>query len=86
MLGWPGSDWVDAAEPLPEAAPPCDGLWTIIAGEVRHTFTHFHLVLHVLYARVPQHVAPARGRFVAPETFNPSDLPTVMRKAFNIAK
>jgi A/G-specific adenine glycosylase len=86
MLGWPGSEWIDAAHPLPEVLPPCEGPWAIIDGEVRHTFTHFHLVLHVLHARVPQDATPAQGRFVPPETFSPSDLPTVMRKAFNLAR
>ncbi len=85
MLGWPGSDWIETSQPLPEVAPPCDGPWTVMDGEVRHTFTHFHLVLHVLRARVPRDTVPARGTFVTPETFNPSDLPTVMRKAFNLA-
>ncbi|MDJ1009364.1 MAG: A/G-specific adenine glycosylase, partial [Paracoccaceae bacterium] len=45
MLGWPTSDWSDAPAP----APPSDGDWRSI-GEVRHTFTHFHLILDVVVA------------------------------------
>ena len=79
MLGWPTTEW--GADPAP--APPLDADWRDLGAEVRHTFTHFHLVLDV-------HVAvavgkPARGEFRAPEDFRPSDLPTVMRKVFDLA-
>ena len=84
MLGWPGSDWVDSAEQRPKA-PPLDADWRRIPGEVRHTFTHFHLVLDVLVAEVDD-VTPTRGRFIPRSEFRPSDLPTVMRKAFDLAQ
>ncbi len=84
MLGWPGSDWVDAALPLPAGTPPAPGDWRVLAGEVRHTFTHFQLMLRVMVADVPPEAAPERGSFMAPEAFRPSDLPTVMRKAFDL--
>jgi A/G-specific adenine glycosylase len=86
MMGWPGSDWVAADHPLPEEDPPCPGPWHLTDGEVRHTFTHFHLVLHVFHAQVPLDTEPLRGRFLEPATFRPSDLPTVMRKALNLLK
>jgi len=86
MLGWPGSDWVDASQPLPEDAPPCDGDWRLLPGEVRHTFTHFHLVLHVLRAEVPLATQSQRGSFKPRDSFRPADLPTVMRKAYDLAK
>lgn len=86
MLGWPGSEWVDVDAPLPETDPPCAGNWHLMDGEVRHTFTHFHLILHVLCARVGTKTEPARGTFHTRDKFNPSDLPTVMRKAFNLAR
>ena len=84
MLGWPGSDWVDTSLPRP-SAPPLDTEWQQIPGEVRHTFTHFHLILDVMVARVTD-VTPARGQFVPRDQFRPSDLPTVMRKAFDLAQ
>lgn len=86
MLGWPGSDWTDKTQPLPQANPPCDAEWQRIEGEVRHSFTHFHLVLHVFHADVAHTTDPAAGRFMQPTEFRPTDLPTVMRKAFDLAR
>ncbi|QJF53057.1 A/G-specific adenine glycosylase [Roseobacter ponti] len=86
MLGWPGSDWVDTALPMPESAPPCDADWQVLPGEVRHTFTHFHLILQIMTAEIRADATPDRGHFVDPAGFRPSDLPTVMRKAFDLAR
>ena len=82
MLGWPGSDWGDA----PEEAPPIRAEWKTVAGEARHTFTHFHLRLTVKTALVPMERQPLRGEFLDKEAFSPADLPTVMRKAFDLAQ
>ena len=81
MLGWPGSDWSDA----PIKAPPLDAIWRDLDGEVRHTFTHFHLRLKVQVANVSQVNQPNRGQFIPRHQFRPSDLPTVMRKAYDLA-
>ncbi|WP_298915711.1 A/G-specific adenine glycosylase [uncultured Roseobacter sp.] len=86
MLGWPGSDWTDKDSPIPETPAPCAGDWQMVPGEVRHTFTHFHLRLAIYVATLPDEVTAERGHFAAPETFRPSDLPTVMRKAFDLAR
>ena len=83
MLGWPGSDWLDTSAPLPQGTPPLDAKWQTLAGEVRHTFTHFHLILTVKLASVPQDVV---GTFVTADQFRPSDLPTVMRKAYDLSQ
>ena len=80
MLGWPSSDW--SAPPVEQ--PPADADWAPI-GEVRHTFTHFHLRLALRIAHLPLDAAPVRGHFVAPGAFRPGDLPTVMRKAHALA-
>lgn len=85
MLGWPGSDWISADAPRPEA-PPLDADWQRLPGEVRHTFTHFHLMLDVMVAEVSADTTANRGRFVDRAEFRPSDLPTVMRKAFDLAQ
>ncbi|MEM9049856.1 MAG: A/G-specific adenine glycosylase [Pseudomonadota bacterium] len=69
MLGLPGTDW---SETPPRPAPPFRAKWRPV-GEVRHSFTHFHLVLSVAVARVG-----ATHGFVKPEL---TSLPTVMRKA-----
>jgi len=51
MLGLPTSDWratrFSDAEAI--AAAPVDADWTL-AGEVEHTFTHFHLILRLYRA------------------------------------
>ena len=86
MLGWPGSDWVDSTRDRPAGEPPLDADWRTLPGEVRHTFTHFHLILDVRLAEVPQGAMPARGDFIPRDRFRPSDLPTVMRKAFDLAR
>jgi len=81
MLGWPGSEWGDD----PAEAPPLVADWQVIDGEVRHTFTHFHLRLAVHTATVGPDSQPATGSFMAHKDFRPSDLPTVMRKAYDLA-
>ncbi len=83
MLGWPGTDW---AESVPAAQPPVDALWHDPGAEVRHTFTHFHLRLGLRLAQVGLDARPERGTFHPAATFRPADLPTVMRKAFDLAR
>ncbi len=79
MIGFVGSDWDGAGGPAPVPAA-----WAT-AGEVRHTFTHFHLILSVQTTRLPAGTNPARGEWLAPATFRPADLPTLMRKAYDVA-
>jgi A/G-specific adenine glycosylase len=83
MLGWPGSDWVEA-DPTP--APPVTAEWHDPGLEVRHTFTHFHLRLALRLAVVAPDTAPMRGSFVDKHAFRPGALPTVMRKAHDLAR
>lgn len=86
MLGWPGSEWTDTAHDLPPGLPPVEAEWQCHPGEVRHTFTHFHLILRIMQADVPMDARPTVGTFLPPDLFRPSDLPTVMRKAFNLTR
>ena len=86
MLGWPGTDWIEADGPRPADTPPASADWQPLAGEVRHTFTHFHLMLTVMHAPLPNDTVPARGHFVVRDDFRPSDLPTVMRKAYDLLR
>ena len=86
MLGWPGTDWVDVTGAAPEEAPPIRAEWKELGAEARHTFTHFHLVLTVKTALVPMERSATRGDFIEKANFSPSDLPTVMRKAFDLAQ
>ncbi|MDH2326654.1 A/G-specific adenine glycosylase [Cereibacter sp. SYSU M97828] len=75
MPGWPGDGWDNAG-----GEAPLDADWRSI-GEVRHTFTHFHLILTVMFAEATGN--PRRGDF---REVRAGDLPTVMRKAFDLAK
>lgn len=83
MLGWPGTHW---AEDAPHPSPPLEGDWTLLSEEARHTFTHFHLRLKIATTWVPQETRPNRGDFLPQSAFRPSDLPTVMRKVFDLAE
>ncbi len=78
MLGFPGDGWDG-----PGGEAPAAGDWEDI-GEVRHTFTHFHLILRVLTARIDG--PPLRGDLIPRHEFRPADLPTVMRKAWDLAR
>ncbi len=82
MLGWPGSAW----EELPSEFPPIRADWNDPNAEVRHTFTHFHLKLSLRTAIVSQATDPDKGFFLPAGEFRPADLPTVMRKVFNLAR
>ena len=84
MLGWPGTAW-DVRGGTATATPPLAGDWQPATGTVRHTFTHFDLYLEVAIAHADPQVQPLRGHFVVPQDFGPGDLPTVMRKAFDLA-
>ncbi len=83
MLGWPGSAWAEGA--TPDHAAPIRAEWKTVPGEARHTFTHFHLRLTVKTALVPLDRPAQRGTFVEKDEFSPSNLPTVMRKAYDLA-
>ncbi|WGI22280.1 A/G-specific adenine glycosylase [Amylibacter sp. IMCC11727] len=80
MLGWPGSEW---REEVLQGTPPMTGDW-VEQGDVRHTFTHFYLELAVFVARDVSG-KPTVGEFLPKEQFSPSDLPTVMRKVWDVA-
>ncbi len=74
MLGFPGTGWDSAPN-----HPPITANWQDI-GEIRHSFTHFHAILTVLTATTA--APPEHGMF---QLLNPDDLPTLMRKAYNLA-
>nr|WP_284326845.1 A/G-specific adenine glycosylase [Cypionkella aquatica] len=74
MLGFPSDGWDGSALGAPFAAE-----WRDL-GAVKHTFTHFHLVLQVMQS--DSDANPQRGEFML---VNPDDLPTLMRKAYDLA-
>lgn len=79
MPGFPGSDWQVGDVPAHE--PPLSANWVTLNETVRHTFTHFHLTLTVKVAQ--SRAEPRCGAWR--EAFQPSALPTVMRKAWELA-
>ena len=83
MLGWPVTDWQEERAPVDN--PPIGADWIDPGLEARHTFTHFHLRLVIRTADVPVDAVPDRGKFVPQDAFRPSDLPTLMRKVFDLA-
>lgn len=78
MLGIPGDGWDGQG-----GAAPAPAQWEMI-GEVRHTFTHFHLILAIHVAQLDG--PPSRGDLIPRQAFRPADLPTVMRKAWDLAR
>jgi A/G-specific adenine glycosylase len=77
MLALPSGAWSETG-PL-SGRPPLAADWRGL-GEVRHTFTHFHLVLRVEGARVPPGAA---GDWRPAATLAPA-LPSLMRKALKL--
>ncbi|MBO9413120.1 MULTISPECIES: A/G-specific adenine glycosylase [unclassified Ruegeria] len=80
MLGWPGSEWSEA----PTETPPFAADWRLLSGEVHHTFTHFHLILRIWTANLPADQSYSGLVIIEKHAFRPSDLPTVMRKAYDL--
>jgi A/G-specific adenine glycosylase len=82
MLEVPGSDWKENA--APEATSPFQADWKS-AGEVEHTFTHFHLVLSVKRAEVGDRPPPADCFWLDAAAVAGEALPSVMRKVVEAA-
>lgn len=80
MLALPTTEWIEATAP---EAPPLDAKWFTLETLVKHTFTHFHLLLTVKTALVDMATIPTRGQFETPTAATPGKLPTVMRKAYS---
>ncbi len=78
MAELPGTDWTEDTAPPP--APPLAAGWRAM-GHVRHTFTHFHLILAVMRADLPSGTCAERGRWTSAAAMGEAALPTLMRKA-----
>ena len=79
MLAIPTTEWTerDAID-----VPPLNAKWSTLPEPVKHTFTHFHLLLTVKVGRVDFETQPTRGQFKPPTASTPDKLPTVFRKAY----
>lgn len=84
MTELPGTPWRDAPWPLNEAltAAPMRLDWRS-AGQIRHGFTHFELIIDILAAHVPK--IDAEGFAHALDALDDAALPSVMRKCVRMA-
>ncbi len=82
MLGWPGSAWGEPSE----FVPPFAANWRRLPATVRHIFTHFDLELVVWIARDADAPNLEAAEILGASAFRPGDLPTVMRKVFDMAE
>jgi len=81
MLGLPGSPWAEEVHDA-LAHAPAKAKWKR-AGDVMHTFTHFHLTLDVNIGNAPKGFRRAREQqWLSPEK---TRLPTLMKKAVDLA-
>jgi A/G-specific adenine glycosylase len=88
MTEVPGTEWsenFDDKDVLPLA--PFSADWKKCSGEVKHTFTHFHLKVTVYRADVASGLVTLEGNawWSAPEDLGGEALPTVMRKILLLA-
>jgi A/G-specific adenine glycosylase len=85
MTELPGTPWREAAWPRAEALAhaPMAADWRP-AGQVRHGFTHFELIIDLLAARVP--VIKAEGFVRSVEALEDAALPSVMRKCVRMVR
>ncbi|MGH2342914.1 A/G-specific adenine glycosylase [Segnochrobactraceae bacterium EtOH-i3] len=87
MTGVPTTGWgpVAPGDDAPAEAPLA-GDWHRRTGTVRHTFTHFHLVLDVWQAALPMTARPPAGAWWADPVDLPGEaLPTLFRKVLDHA-
>ncbi|MCA8932067.1 MAG: NUDIX domain-containing protein, partial [Rhodospirillaceae bacterium] len=78
MVEVPSSPWL--AQGDGGAPPPVAAAWRTLPGQVRHTFTHFHLELTVAAARAGAATAVPDGFWAPVDRLGDLALPTVMVK------
>lgn len=87
MMEVPSTDWRDDPWDLGDALsqPPVPARAWEAVGEVRHTFTHFHLRLTVARGRTAGRI-PNGGTWVSLADFADQALPTLMKKVAKTAR
>ncbi|MBT5048525.1 MAG: A/G-specific adenine glycosylase [Rhodospirillaceae bacterium] len=80
MMEVPSTEWREDGwtHKAARSMAPLKADWTALPGQVRHTFTHFHLELEIFAAHVPP--THADGIWCLPDRFGEHALPTVMKK------
>jgi A/G-specific adenine glycosylase len=84
LMEFPGTEWTDRIWGRTRALvhAPADAIWQQLPGRVEHTFTHFHLVLKVMVARLDR-ANPGYGDWYKVDEFRTIALPTLMKKVAN---
>ena len=86
MMGLPGTEWT---ETLPTAEQASQVLSVkssqALPDYIKHTFTHFHLELGVIFMKV-EGCEDLAGEWIRPEDLDEQALPSVMRKAIAHAR
>ncbi|MBT3397288.1 MAG: A/G-specific adenine glycosylase, partial [Alphaproteobacteria bacterium] len=87
MLEIPGTPWEAKSWGQKSAMEfaPTSADWQSVPGEVRHTFTHFHLVLTVMTART-RSGGNLAGTWVALDDLETAGLPSVFAKVSGLAR
>ena len=82
MMELPTGDWREGRRPAVSRDAPGALDWQQLPGQVRHTFTHFHLELTVFAAAANGQPIDdgADTRWVQPTDFGDQALPSVMQK------
>ena len=79
-LAFPSTGWDGSADP-----PPAEAAWRD-AGTLRHVFTHFALTMTVRVGTIAADAAPARGEWRDLRQFDPTRMPGLMRKVWELAR
>ena len=87
MMEIPSTEWRPRSWTIEEAVPsaPVDAFWRRLEGEIRHTFTHFHLDMVVLAGRTDGEQDPS-GIWCPPDRLSEHALPTLMKKVAKHAR
>jgi len=82
LMEFPSSEWtVDFDKDAALQVAPLQASWQDAQKSIRHTFTHFHLDLHIYRAKVS---TASNLLWVAPENFGDYAFPTLMLKVARV--
>lgn len=86
MIEIPSTEWLETPIERVDAhlSAPASAVWKELSGTVRHTFTHFHLELTVLYGFSKEEELEG-AIWVRQSNFKDHALPTIMKKVSNHA-
>jgi A/G-specific adenine glycosylase len=87
MMEFPSTPWTETEPDTADLAEhaPAPARWRPLTGEVEHVFTHFRLVLRVVWAAAKPGAMADNGRWCRPDAFAELALPTVMKKVARLA-